>query len=618
MVIDERASEGLVLDFGSRPPIQGSRLAALTLILPEARDDVRYQLWAMQKEGSPRHYEAATVAELDVLAEQTNPDWNVFFAVAVFPEGTSRSRENAVALQCVWADCDDQESNKAADAFGQLRPPHVIIETSPGRTQRFWRLEERHEGDRITDVIAMVRSLAERLGSDRTVAEAARLLRVPSSQNTKYEDRPVVRIIRLDDARPGYTLGDFEDVGVLMDYDDRVPQADKTASQRIPQGARNSTLLSLAGSMRRRGMVQGAIEAALLVENRERCDPPLEDFEVRTVAASTGRYSPGGLLAPYRHGQPTSHNKPRARLIEHLRGDYRTTPPVLVLHPYIPLGGHVALFGPPDSGKTYVSMSMAVSIDAGSSTVWDVRASRRTLYINLERSKDSLAARLGRVNAALGLPGDRSLRVLTTRGMKLAEVEDQLQREIDEEGVEVVFIDALGRAASGSMKDDDKANDVLDLAARLCDTVVFIGHTPRGDESHIWGVIQLDAAFDVMVQATSKLVDPLHRTVKLSVTKANDITRPEPAAVVLSFELAGLTGIERGDSGVVPSLADDIETYLKTVESDHVTAIATAVRTENARNAIGHALKNNPDRFEQTNVRPKHRKRGGPYWRLKS
>jgi transposase len=40
-------------------------------------------------------------------------------------------------------------------------------------------------------------------------------------------------------------------------------------------------LTSLAGTMRRRGMEAEEIEAALLVTNNKRCDPPLAEDEVR-------------------------------------------------------------------------------------------------------------------------------------------------------------------------------------------------------------------------------------------------------------------------------------------------------------------------------------------------
>lgn len=56
---------------------------------------------------------------------------------------------------------------------------------------------------------------------------------------------------------------------------------------------RNNTLTSLAGSMRRRGMTQEEIEAALLVANQNRCKPPLPVTEVLAIAKSISRYAPG-------------------------------------------------------------------------------------------------------------------------------------------------------------------------------------------------------------------------------------------------------------------------------------------------------------------------------------
>jgi Bifunctional DNA primase/polymerase, N-terminal/Protein of unknown function (DUF3987)/Primase C terminal 1 (PriCT-1) len=64
----------------------------------------------------------------------------------------------------------------------------------------------------------------------------------------------------------------------------------------IPEGKRNDTLASLAGTMRRRNMDGDAILAALEVTNRRRCVPPLPDAQVRGIAESISRYS---------HAEPT-------------------------------------------------------------------------------------------------------------------------------------------------------------------------------------------------------------------------------------------------------------------------------------------------------------------------
>jgi hypothetical protein len=65
-----------------------------------------------------------------------------------------------------------------------------------------------------------------------------------------------------------------------------------TIGATIPEGQRNNTLTSLAGTMRRRGMGAEEIEAALLVTNNKRCDPPLATDEVKKIASSVCRYKP--------------------------------------------------------------------------------------------------------------------------------------------------------------------------------------------------------------------------------------------------------------------------------------------------------------------------------------
>ncbi len=75
----------------------------------------------------------------------------------------------------------------------------------------------------------------------------------------------------------------------------RSPQT-TSESQPIPEGQRNSTLTSLAGTMRRRGVSQEAIEVALLEVNRQQCSPPLSEDEVRRVARSVMRYEPETAL----------------------------------------------------------------------------------------------------------------------------------------------------------------------------------------------------------------------------------------------------------------------------------------------------------------------------------
>src|SRR5215213_9736264 len=82
----------------------------------------------------------------------------------------------------------------------------------------------------------------------------------------------------------------------LMDLlaQDRSKGPAPPVGERIPSGKRNDALASLAGSMRRRGMDEAEILAALLVANEQRCQPPLKAAEVEKIAASVARYEPAG------------------------------------------------------------------------------------------------------------------------------------------------------------------------------------------------------------------------------------------------------------------------------------------------------------------------------------
>lgn len=60
----------------------------------------------------------------------------------------------------------------------------------------------------------------------------------------------------------------------------------------IPEGERDTSLTSLAGSMRRRRAGEKAILAALRQENEEKCDPPLPDKQLKKIATSIGQKDP--------------------------------------------------------------------------------------------------------------------------------------------------------------------------------------------------------------------------------------------------------------------------------------------------------------------------------------
>jgi hypothetical protein len=62
--------------------------------------------------------------------------------------------------------------------------------------------------------------------------------------------------------------------------------------EQIPYGRQHDHLVSLAGSMRRRGMSEAAIAAALIAENDERCERPGSHENMRKLARSAMQWEP--------------------------------------------------------------------------------------------------------------------------------------------------------------------------------------------------------------------------------------------------------------------------------------------------------------------------------------
>jgi putative DNA primase/helicase len=76
----------------------------------------------------------------------------------------------------------------------------------------------------------------------------------------------------------------------------------------ISNGSRNKTLFSIAGTLRRRGLDEASIAAALLGINATKCETPLDEAEVRKIAASAARYEPADNVVSI---SPNGHSRPQ-------------------------------------------------------------------------------------------------------------------------------------------------------------------------------------------------------------------------------------------------------------------------------------------------------------------
>jgi hypothetical protein len=259
-----------------------------------------------------------------------------------------------------------------------------------------------------------------------------------------------------------------------------------------------------------------------------------------------------------------------------------------VLEPLVVDGGGTIAFGPPGRGKSYTMMLLATAIDAGLREPWPVPRPRKVLWINLERDRRMVLARLGRINRALGLPATRGLHMFHARGRTLQEVLPAAQKYIREHGVEVVFLDSITRAGYGDLTENAPANRAMDGLNRLCPTWVAIGHTPRADDDHVFGSQMFDAACDVAVKLLSQQEEDGPLGIQLLITKGNDVGKRRLPALALDFSAAGLEGIRSARRGEFldleearhrPTAKDRIRDYLldHPLGKSHAAEIALAL-----------------------------------------
>ena len=123
-------------------------------------------------------------SELDSMVDYVDKFVNedVYFSPILFHE-QRRIRENAKEVSVVYADADACPPEKF------LIKPSISVQTSPDRWHCYWMLEKAHEPHVIATMSKKVAYAHKNDGCDLSGWNPTKLLRVPGTQNTKYENQ---------------------------------------------------------------------------------------------------------------------------------------------------------------------------------------------------------------------------------------------------------------------------------------------------------------------------------------------------------------------------------------------------------------------------------------------
>lgn len=227
---------------------------------------------------------------LERLAQLNSRGAGVFFTVNQTDQ-RGRRAENITGVRALFLDLDGAPLEPVIEAAGAAGvKPHLVVETSPGKYHVYWLVQ----GVKTEHFSTAQRALAMKFGGDSKVCDLPRVMRIPGFLHQKGQ--PFLSKQFAAEPGPAYLLP-----SILRGLDLNVAAAMGGANRRVEttadgdavtEGGRNDTLASRAGHMRRCGMSQEAITAALLAENQARCHPPLPEREVRAIAKSVGKYQP--------------------------------------------------------------------------------------------------------------------------------------------------------------------------------------------------------------------------------------------------------------------------------------------------------------------------------------
>jgi len=214
------------------------------------------------------------------------------------------------------------------------------------------------------------------------------------------------------------------------------------------------------------------------------------------------------------------------------------------------------LFGHRGGGKSLTGLAAAVSTQHGISNIWGPIEIANVLYINIERSKSSMARRVARINVALGLSAREPLLMLNARGKSLSHIYEAARRDITKHEVQVVFFDSISRAGAGDLNDNQPANQVMDMLSDLSPTWLAVGHMTASDggKAKVFGSQMYENAVDLAVKLTGDSSQEDTLGVSLEITKANDTALRQLVYIKYSFNGTGLVGIEPSSLRDFPDL----------------------------------------------------------------
>lgn len=166
------------------------------------------------------------------LTKKNRAGFDVYMGMNTLKEGAcTRTKRDILEIRHVYLDLDYRgpEALKAIHNSDEVPKPNFVLDTSPGKHQAIWKIEDATP----QDAEELQQRMAHEFGADIAATDASRVLRLPGFANKKYSADCLVRATKHSDQT--YKLRDFKFASGPV-KGDRTPQ--QNVSQ--PSGSREN------------------------------------------------------------------------------------------------------------------------------------------------------------------------------------------------------------------------------------------------------------------------------------------------------------------------------------------------------------------------------------------
>ncbi len=331
------------------------------------------------------------------LTRENQRGAGVYFVVN-YCDGAGRSASNVTRVRAVFVDLDGAPVEPLLECDAK---PHVIIESSPGRYQGFWRCKNIS----TAEFTPMQKALIAKFNGDPACKDLGRVMRLPGFWHLKRE--PFMSRIHYYNQGLAYDRHFIrERLGLNIACTDERPvfatDSNNCDTPTVAKGNRHEEMKRLAVSFRKMGVTGKSLHETVMIQNSIRCKPPLHESEIAKITTWTNQRvkiaSPGPNHAAADPAQCVVPATP-PQIITWEELDQMEIPPVRwIIRDLLPEGLTV-LAGAPKVGKSWLAQSLSLAVATGSEALGKFPATKgQVLHLALEDTKQRFQDRMRKLN----------------------------------------------------------------------------------------------------------------------------------------------------------------------------------------------------------------------------